>query len=383
MAASSPSEDGRPAKKLKVTDQASNKAEENGGKKGSAKRWLPPGFVRRPTKLHRSTAKWTGPATAGWQEFFVLDLDPKVVVKPSNASISSKRRALKMHDRGGKQLDWDASDAEENADANPNEPSSTEESKEAPTLTVPTWKDTRAWLGLLETTLDTELWKPSHLVSHVVRTRRKGRSTEGGGADLGNPQEPPAAKPDESANTLLLPCGGTSKPPSRQKVRMVKWRSPALLIVSPQVMVNPKKYKGVEVEARAKRRLEETDGNDPATGGSKSASPDDATASKTPGSSPASPPAASKGSEQYKASMMTLMGKLQTGRPESTAVRECWASLSSADRLTFSSEYPQFMSIVVGLPSSGASSPKGEPSAMVPAASASDGKGLPLAAQAL
>eukprot|EP00930_Biecheleria_cincta_P034479 TRINITY_DN2382_c0_g2_i1.p1 TRINITY_DN2382_c0_g2~~TRINITY_DN2382_c0_g2_i1.p1 ORF type:complete len:642 (+),score=110.45 TRINITY_DN2382_c0_g2_i1:39-1928(+) len=387
MAASSPSEDGRPAKKLKVTGPA-DKAEENGGNKAApqdeaaGKRWLPSGFVRKPTKVHRSTAKWTGPAKVGWSEFFVLDLDPAVIVKQTRPSISSKRRALKQHDRGGKQLDWDASEAEENADANPFEPESTTEEPKGTTvpLTVPTWKNTRAWLGLLQATLDAELWKPSHLVSHVIRTRRKGRSTEGGGADLGNPQEPPSGKVDESANTLLLPIGGTGKAPSRQKVRMVKWRSPSLLVLSPQVIVDPKKYKGLEAAARAQRRNGETDD---AADGSKTEGASSPDSAKIPGSSPASP-SGSKGSEQYKASMMKLMAKLQAGgTPDATAVRECWASLSAADRVMFSSEFPQFMSIIVGLPSSGSSSPKGESSALVSAPSRGDGKGLPLAAQAL
>lgn len=354
--------------------------------------WLPTGFIHKPVKMHRSTARWSGPTKAGWQAFFVLDLDPAVLVKPSRASISSKQRALKELDRGGMQIDWDASEAEENPDANPCEPSSTaEEPNGFSTLTVPKWNRTRAWLGLVQAALDTELWQPRRLSSHVLRARRKGRSTGGGGADVGNPQEPPSGKEvDSGGSTLLLSIAGPGGATTRRAVRLVKWRSPSLLIVSPEVMVDPSKYTGSEAAARGQRRSGSTVAAAAAVGTAVrkrrvAGAPGAATAAKSAGAAPAAKsPQGAGGSDQYKASLMHLMEKLQAGSSsESAAVRECWASMSAADRVAFSSEFPQFMHLIVGLPSGAAASPKAEPTALVSAAYPGAGKGPPLAAQAL
>eukprot|EP00930_Biecheleria_cincta_P034478 TRINITY_DN2382_c0_g1_i1.p1 TRINITY_DN2382_c0_g1~~TRINITY_DN2382_c0_g1_i1.p1 ORF type:complete len:1276 (+),score=292.78 TRINITY_DN2382_c0_g1_i1:95-3922(+) len=351
--------------------------------------WLPPGFTPKPAKLHRSTARWSGPAKVGWQAFFVLDLDPAVLVKPSRASISSRHRALKELDRGGRQIDWDASEAEENPNANPCEPSSTaEEPNSSLPLTVPAWNRTRAWLGLVQAALDTDLWQPRRLSSHVLRARRKGRSTGGGGADVGNPQEPPSGKEVDSGSTLLLSIAGPGGATSRRAVRLVKWRSPSLLILSPDVIVDPSKYTGSEAAARGQRRSGSTAAATVGTAVGKrrrAGSAGAATAAKSSGATPAAKSLqGGDSSDRYKASLMCLMEKLQAGSTsESAAVRECWASMSAADRVTFSSEFPQFMHLIVGLPSGAAASPQVGPTALVSAAYPGAGKGPPLAAQAL
>jgi len=53
------------------------------------------------------------------------------------------------------------------------------------------------------------------------------------------------------------------------------------------------------------------------------------------------------GSQDYKGKLMALMQHLQAGGEERVAVRNFWASLSAADRVQFSSEFPQFMHLVI------------------------------------
>lgn len=265
----------------------------------------------------------------GWCELYELEIDLNLV--KGNIELSSKRLISRAEGPGKGLTDMDASDIEEFLEANPSEAEAEAIAEEARTVPlIPHWSKTRSWTSLLEVLLEEAdgAWQQRRLCSVVLRSRRKGRSSGGSPAiGVANPQEPENT-PDAGGSTLLLTIGAAAR-----AVRLMQWRSPPLLDVPEALKVDPSKYRGNERNLRMRKR--------PAAKAKKAAA-----YKSTPQGPPAKAP-----SEEYKSQLRCLMQKVQGGSSERDAVRDFWSDLSPADRVQFSTEFPQFMHLVVGLPS--------------------------------
>ncbi|CAE7246453.1 unnamed protein product [Symbiodinium sp. CCMP2592] len=289
--------------------------------------WVPP-FRKARQPLHRSAERWPGPKV-GWSELYELEVDLNLV--KGNIELSSKRHISRSEGLGKGLTDMDASDIEEFAEANPSEAEATAEGTARTVPLIPHWSKTRSWTSIQEVLLEEAegSWQQRRLCSVVLRSRRKGRSSGGSPAvGVANPQEPPENLPDACGSTLLLTIGAAAR-----AVRLMQWRSPPLLDVPEALKVDPSKYRGNERNLRMRKR--------PAAKAKKAA----AYKSIPQGPPPKAP------SEEYKSQLRSLMQKVQGGSSERDAVRDFWSDLSPADRVQFSTEFPQFMHLVVGLPS--------------------------------
>jgi len=288
--------------------------------------WVPP-FHKARQPLHRSAERWPGPKV-GWSELYKLEVDLNLV---KGIELSSKRHISRSEGLGKGLTDMDASDIEEFAEANPSEAEATAEGTARTVPLIPHWSRTRSWTSIQEVLLEEAegSWQQRRLCSVVLRSRRKGRSSGGSPAiGVANPQEPPENLPDACGSTLLLTIGAAAR-----AVRLMQWRSPPLLDVPEALRVDPSKYRGNERNLRMRKR--------PAAKAKKAAA-----YKSTPQGPPPKAP-----SEEYKSQLRSLMQKVQGGSSERDAVRDFWSDLSPADRVQFSTEFPQFMHLVVGLPS--------------------------------
>ncbi|CAE8719497.1 unnamed protein product, partial [Polarella glacialis] len=312
----------------------------------------PPPVPLKPRKpLHPSALGWPGPAKAAWGPLLSWDLDPALRVK------AQQRAPLHSSRDSGQRVKQEALDSDDEAAAEDCAPNPRDDSvgtdgaaqKARPVVAVPSWSSSRAWVPLIEVFSEEAVtWQPRRLSSRFLRPRRKGRSVGGGNSESANPQEPPPGQQTEGGSCLLLSVGGAA----RKSVRLVKWRTPALLELPAEILIDPARYTGSERGVREKRRPPP---------------PPEITGATVAPSSQAPGASGSKagGSDDYKEKLTDLMNQLQTGSvPEHVAVRNLWASLLAADRILFSSEFPQFMHLVVGLPAGGG--PRSKASAAPP-----------------
>lgn len=288
-------------------------------------KWYPPGPSRPRAALHHSMQRWCGPKV-GWMALYQLDIDPAVQMKSSVQQI--------REGDGKGVVDPDASEIEATSEANPSEAPMREEGPAVPLL-IPGWGSTRGWASPSEVAVEESLrWEKRKLSSTVLRSRRAGRSSAGGGGGA-NPQDPPEADPDAKPSTgtsTFLIFLGTA---ARSVRILVEWRPPPALVLPEDVIVDPTKYRGVERNLRQKRRPKAA---------AKPAAKKKAAVKSSPGTPP--PKVQPDPNTEYQAKLRALMQQLQDGSATADAVSTFWNSLSPANRVLFSSEFPQFMHLV-------------------------------------
>lgn len=279
-------------------------------------RWQPPGPEKAVDPLHRSTDRWPG-LKVGWMALYPLELNTAVQIKSSPAPV--------REGPGKGVVDPDASETEAMADANPSEAPSLPGGAAVP-LMIPRWGSTRMWSCPSEVVLeDTIRWQHRRLSSLILRSRRTGRTSSGGGNGAENPQEP-SETPCGNGSTLLLSIGAVAR-----AVRLVQWHAPPPLLVPEDLRVDPNKYRGAERGIRMKQRrpvAKKKAAVKSAAGG---------------------PPLKAEVEDEYKSKLRALMQQLQDGFAAEQAVGTFWDGLSAVDRVQFQSEFPQFMHLV-GLP---------------------------------
>lgn len=289
-------------------------------------KWYPPGPARPRAALHHSMQRWCGPKV-GWMALYQLEIDPAVQMKSSVQQI--------REGDGKGTVDPDASEIEATSEANPSEAPEAREEGPAVPLLIPRWGSTRGWASPSEVAVEESLrWEKRKLSSNVLRSRRAGRSSAGGagGANPQDPLEDTAQDGKPSGTSTFLIFLGTA---ARSVRILVEWRPPPQLVLPEDVIVDPTKYRGVERHLRQKRRPKAA---------AKPAAKKKAAVKSSPGTPP--PKVQPDPNTEYQAKLRALMQQLQDGSATADAVSTFWNSLSPANRVLFSSEFPQFMHLV-------------------------------------
>lgn len=290
---------------------------------------------------HPSVTRWPGPDTTPWEVPAPLLLETEV--KYTLPAGQAARAPL------------EGQDTEDPADTAgevqvPAETATGSPAEGQDPIVMPLWGRTIEWVELRQVALEAPVswWQRGNLASTELKVRAKARKASQASKaahpqDAPSPWEPFIVSADvkEASRTpsMLLSVGGQTK----RAVTLTEWRAPVRLKLPEDVVVDPSKYRGTERSNRGKKGPREAVPRSTAGVTQVAVNLQESVKPK--------PLLQEALSADYTTKLVVLMNQLQQANAEpSTAVRELWAILSAEERVRFSTEFPQFMHLVMGLP---------------------------------